>query len=74
MVIGGRQSRCACYLRKVGCEFETRLVVLSCSNPSEIMRPDRFRHMADRAVKLGYIDSLLYETVLCVLKNDMNPW
>lgn len=66
--LGGRQGRRASYLRKADGEFEARLVALSCSTPPEGYAQWSLRLLADRAVELGYIDSVSHETVRRVLK------
>ena len=66
--LGNRQGRRARYLRKADGEFEARLVALSCSDPPEGHAQWSLRLLADRAVELGYIDSVSHETVRRVLK------
>ena len=66
--LGGRQGRRAKYLRKADGEFEARLVALSCGDPPEGRAQWSLRLLADRAVELGYIDSVSHETVRRVLK------
>ena len=67
-VLGGRQGRRAKYLRKADGEFEARLVALSCDDPPEGRAQWSLRLLAERAVQLGYIDSVSHETVRRVLK------
>ena len=66
--LGGRQGHRATYLRRAGGEFEARLVALSCTDPPEGYAQWSLRLLADRAVQLGYIDSVSHETVRRVLK------
>ena len=66
--LGNRQGLRARYLRKADGEFEARLVALSCSDPPEGHAQWSLRLLADRAVELGYIDTVSYETVRRVLK------
>ncbi len=66
--LGSRQGRRAKYLRKADGEFEARLVALSCGEPPEGHAQWSLRLLADRAVELGYIDSVSHETVRRVLK------
>ena len=66
--LGGRQGRRATYPRKVDGEFEAQLVALSCADPPEGHARWSLRLLADRAVELGYIDSVSHETVRRVLK------
>ena len=61
-------------LRKADGEFEARLVALSCSDPPEGRAQWSLRLLADRAVELGYIESVSHETVRRVLKKTpSNP-
>ena len=72
--LGNRQGRRAKYLRKADGEFEARLVALSCSDPPEGRAQWSLRLLADRAVELGYIESVSHETVRRVLKKTpSNP-
>ena len=48
--------------------FEARLVALSCGDPPEGRSQWSLRLLADRAVELGYIDSVSHETVRRVLR------
>ena len=66
--LGGRRGRRAKYLRKADGEFEARLVALSRGDPPEGRAQWSLRLLADRAVELGYIDSVSHETVRRVLK------
>ena len=66
--LGARQGRRAKYLRKADGEFEARLVALSCGDPPEGHAQWSLRLLADRAVELGYIDSVSHEIVRRVLK------
>ena len=60
--LGARQGRRAKYLRKADGEFEARLA-LSCGDPPEGRSQWSLRLLADRAVELGYIDTVSHETV-----------
>ena len=60
---GIRQGRRARYVRTADGESEARLVALSCSDPPEGRAQWSLRLLADRAVELGYIDTVSYETV-----------
>ena len=72
--LGGRQGKRASYLRKADGAFEAHLVALSCSTPPEGHAQWSLRLLADRAVELGYIDSVSHETVRRVLKKTKsNP-
>ena len=74
VALGSRQGRRAKYLRKADGEFEARLVALSCGDPPEGRAQWSLRLLADRAVELGYIDSVSHETVRRVLKKTpSNP-
>ena len=66
--LGARQGRRPTYLRKADGEFEARVVALSCGEPPEGRGQWSLRLLADRAVELGYIDSVSHETVRRVLK------
>ena len=68
--MGPRQGRRAKYLRKADGEFEARLVALSCGDPPEGRSQWSLRLLADRAVELGYIDTVSHETVRRVLKKQ----
>ena len=72
--LGNRRGRRAKYLRKADGEFEARLVALSCGDPPEGRAQWSLRLLADRAVELGYIDSVSHETVRRVpKKTPSNP-
>ena len=66
--LGGRQGRHAKYVRKADGEFEARLAALGFGDPPEGYAQWSLRLLADRAVELGYIDSVSHETVRRVLK------
>ena len=70
--LGAWQGRRAKYLRKADGEFEARLVALSCGDPPEGHAQWSLRLLADRAVELGYIDSVSHETVRRVLKKTLS--
>ncbi len=71
--LGNRQGRRAKYHRKADGEFEARLVALSCSDPPEGRAKWSLRLLADRAVELGYIDSVSHDTVRRVPKKKRGP-
>ena len=54
--------------RKVTGEVEAHLVALSCTKPPDGHATWSLRLLADRAVELGYVDSLSHETVGQVMK------
>jgi len=66
--LGRHQGRRATYQRKADGDFEARLVALSCGAPPAGHGQWSLRLLADRAVELGYIDSVSHETVRRVLK------
>ncbi len=68
--LGEQQGRRAKYLRKADGEFEAHLVALSCSEPPEGHAQWSLRLLADRAVELGYIESVSHETIRRVLKKN----
>ena len=75
VALGGRQGRRPTYRRKADGEFEARLIALSCGEPPAGQAQWSLRLLADRAVQLGYIDSVSHETVRRVLKkNELKPW
>ena len=56
------------YARKADGDFEAHLVALSCSEPPEGFARWSLRLLADKVVKLDYIDSVSHETVRRILK------
>ena len=63
------------YGRKVDGEQEAHLVALACSAPPAGHKRWSLRLLADKMVKLEYIDSLSHETVRQVLSNnELKPW
>ncbi len=56
------------YPKKVDGDVEAHLVALSCSEPPAGFTRWSLRLLADKAVELGYIDSISHETVRRVLK------
>lgn len=56
------------YLRKVDGDLEAHLIALSCSQAPEGFACWSLRMLADKAVELGYAESLSHETVRRVLK------
>lgn len=62
------------YEKKVDGEVEAHLVAMSCSEPPEGYARWSLRLLADKAVELGYVDSISYESVRTVLKKTkLNP-
>ena len=73
--LGGRQGRRETYLRKADGDFEAHLLALTCEEPLPGHGNWSLRLLADRAVELGYIDSVPHETVWRVLKkSEIKPW
>ncbi len=56
------------YERKADGDFEAHLVAISCSELPDGFARWSLRMLADKVVKLGYIDSISYETVRGILK------
>lgn len=56
------------YKKRVDGDFEAHLVALSCSNPPEGHSRWTLRLLADKAVELGYIETVSHETIRRVLK------
>jgi transposase len=56
------------YAKKADGDFEAYLVALSCSDPPEGFARWSLRLLADKVVKLDYIDSVSHETIRRVLK------
>lgn len=56
------------YEKKVDGDMEARLISIACSNPPEGFGRWSLRLLADRMVKLNYVDEISYETVRKVLK------
>jgi len=56
------------YTKKADGDFEAHLVALSCSEAPEGFARWSLRLLADKAVELGYIESISHETVRRVLK------
>lgn len=56
------------YEKKTDGDFEARLVALSCSEPPEGFSRWSLRMLADKAIELGYIDSISHEAVRGILK------
>jgi len=62
------------YEKKVDGDVEAYLVAMSCSEPPEGFARWSLRLLADKAVELGYIDSISHESVRTVLKKTkLNP-
>lgn len=62
------------YERIADGEVEAKLIALSCSKAPEGFARWSLRLLADKAVELGYVESLSYETVRRVLKKtSLNP-
>ena len=71
--LGSRQGQ-RVHERKADGDFEAHLVALSCGKAPPGFARWSLRLLADRAVELGYIDSVSYETVRRVLKKTKpNP-
>lgn len=63
------------YEKKVDGDVEAHLVAMSCSEPPEGYARWSLRLLADKAVELGYVDSISHESVRTVLKkNEIKPW
>jgi hypothetical protein len=56
------------YAKKADGDFEAHLIALSCSDPPEGFTRWTLRLLADKVVKLEYIDSISHETIRRVLK------
>src|SRR5512136_1743831 len=56
------------YNKKTDGDFEAHLVALSCSEPPEGFARWSLRMLADKAIELGYIDSISHEAVRGILK------
>lgn len=56
------------YVRKADGDFEAHLVALSCGKPPQGRRRWTLRLLADKMVKMEYVDSVSYETVRRILK------
>ena len=67
VALNGRK-RNRIYDKKTDDDFEAKLVALSCSEPPEGFARWSLRLLADRAVKLNYIDSISHESVRRILK------
>lgn len=63
------------YSRKLDGEQEAHLIALACSQPPEGYAHWSLRLLADRMVKLEYVDSLSHETVRQAMnRNELKPW
>lgn len=63
------------YERLLDGEQEARLIALACSVPPTGRSHWSLRLLADKMVKLGYVDSVSHETVRQVLAdNELKPW
>lgn len=63
------------YLYKLDGEAEAHLIALACSEPPEGHGRWSLRLLADKVVKLEYVDSVSHETVRQTLKrNELKPW
>jgi len=67
VALDGKKSE-RVYAKKVDGDFEAHLVALSCTEPPEGYARWSLRLLADKAVELGYIDSISYEAVRGILK------
>ena len=54
--------------KKIDGDVEARLIALSCSEPPEGQARWTLRLLADKAVELGYLESISYEAVRQTLK------
>jgi transposase len=61
-------------LPKIDDKIETILTTLAQSQPPEGRVRWTLRLLADRLVTLTHLESLSYEAVRLVLKNDLKPW
>ena len=63
------------YEKKVDGDVEAHLLAMSCGEPPEGFARWSLRLLADKAVELGYVDSISHESVRTVLKkNEIKPW
>ncbi len=63
------------YEIKADGEVEAKLVTLCCSEPPKGFAKWSLRLLADKMVKLDYVESISHETVRSVLKkNELKPW
>jgi hypothetical protein len=67
IALNGKESD-RVYAKKVDGDVEAHLVALSCSAPPEGFSQWSLRLLADKAVELGYVDSISHETVRRTLK------
>lgn len=73
IALNGRKGE-RVYKKKADGDFEAHLLALSCSEPPKGYSRWSLRLLADRVVKLNYIDEISYETVRRVLKKTKsNP-
>jgi len=56
------------YEKKIDGDVEAHLVAMSCSEPPEGFARWTLRLLADKAVELGYVDSISHESVRTALK------
>jgi len=62
------------YTKKADGDFEAHLIALSCSEPPEGFSRWSLRLLADRVVKLNYIESISHETIRRILKKtNLSP-
>ena len=61
------------YERKTDGDFQAHLLALSCSKPPEGRARWTLRLLADKVVKLEYIDSVSHETIRQIQKNKLKP-
>ena len=63
------------YRRKLDGEQEAHLIALACSEPPEGHAHWSLRLLADRMVRLEYVDSVSHETVRQAMnRNELKPW
>jgi hypothetical protein len=63
-----RKKETRTYEKKMDGDVEAHLVAMSCSEPPEGFARWNLRLLADKAVELGYVESISYEAVRTVLK------
>lgn len=68
VALGARSRKPRPYARKLDGEQEARLIALACTQAPEGHTRWTLRLLADKMVKLAYVDSLSYETVRRLLK------
>ncbi len=70
-----RKTSIRTYEKKMDGDTEAHLIVISCNKPPREFSKWSFRMLADKMVKLEYVESLSHGTVRGVLKkNEIKPW